>query len=431
MANRWTPDRVVALAPDSSSEVAGRKLGTPKPWKDVGWADPLLWGSCQGSGKTPYTVAIDTSTPSYKCSCPSRKFPCKHVLGLLFLWAQGNVDEGGVRSTFADEWAQKRGRSEEGGSLSSATPAERTPEQLAAAQARAEQRQANVAAGLADLDRWLADQFSAGLAHTGMAAMEQMAARLVDAQAPAVASRLRELASVPRGSRTWLDDTFSEFGRLHLLCRANALTAPVELRETIRQRIGYTVPREEVLATPPVADHWAVVGMRDSQQEQVSVRRVWLRGIRSGRSALVLFFTPRGQVADASMLPGSVVDADLHFYPGRPPLRAAVGQRRADPPRTPWHPAPQGVTDAIAEWRSGLAADPWLTEWPVAITGRLGSTDDGWALVDDDGTVALVGSDVWQVLARTGGAPTTIFGELNGTGLRPTALLVDGEVVPL
>lgn len=49
--------------------------------------ETLLYGECKGSGKNPYITSvdfIDPSTPVFRCSCPSRQIPCKHVLALLF-----------------------------------------------------------------------------------------------------------------------------------------------------------------------------------------------------------------------------------------------------------------------------------------------------------------------------------------------------------
>ena len=45
-----------------------------------------LLAQCQGSGKNPYEVSCDLaepSTPVGRCNCPSRKFPCKHSVGLM------------------------------------------------------------------------------------------------------------------------------------------------------------------------------------------------------------------------------------------------------------------------------------------------------------------------------------------------------------
>ena len=76
---RWSEERVVSAAPDASSLAAARKLAHPGPWSDTGSNDVLVWGKCQGSGKVPYQVSVDTAAPAYRCSCPSRKFPCKHA----------------------------------------------------------------------------------------------------------------------------------------------------------------------------------------------------------------------------------------------------------------------------------------------------------------------------------------------------------------
>ncbi|CAA9471384.1 MAG: FIG01127675: hypothetical protein, partial [uncultured Solirubrobacteraceae bacterium] len=81
----WTTDRVLALAPDAGSVAAGRKLALPGPWSATGQDERAVWGDCQGSGKKPYETEVDLAEPAFRCSCPSRKFPCKHALGLLLL----------------------------------------------------------------------------------------------------------------------------------------------------------------------------------------------------------------------------------------------------------------------------------------------------------------------------------------------------------
>ena len=438
MAERWRPERVTALAPDSESDVAGRRLAIPTPWSGVGFAYPLLWGACQGSGSTPYSVAVDVSEPSYRCSCPSHKFPCKHVLALLYLWAEGRIDEGGTLSRFAAQWSATRSSAGEQKPTKDA-PAERTEAQLAASAARAEQREERVTGGLAELDRWLADQVTAGLAHTRPGAMGDLAARMVDAQVPGVAGRLRDLNRRPIGSRTgaraggaWLEDTLAEYGLLHLLSRAWTRTGlPDDLRATIRNHIGFTVPKEAVLATAPVSDTWAVIGMRDSDEEQVSTRRVWLYGTTTGRYALVLFFAPRGMPLDASLVPGSGVTADLHFYPGAPALRALVGDTRHVHQRVRFGVVGASVAQAIARWRRALAEDPWLGSYPAVIRGSARLAPSPGLADAEGGSVRLAGGVTLPLLALTGGNPATVFGELEPRGFLPTAVLTDDGLVVL
>ena len=78
-----TPEQALALAPDSSSATAGKKLAVAKHWKNLGRTPTALWGECQGSAL--YQVRVDLNGMAVKCSCPSRKLPCKHGLGLILL----------------------------------------------------------------------------------------------------------------------------------------------------------------------------------------------------------------------------------------------------------------------------------------------------------------------------------------------------------
>jgi len=53
--------------------------------------DTLLFGECAGSGAQPYACSSDFANPAgptHRCTCPSRQFPCKHCLGLMYAFAQ-------------------------------------------------------------------------------------------------------------------------------------------------------------------------------------------------------------------------------------------------------------------------------------------------------------------------------------------------------
>lgn len=56
----------------------------------------LIFGECKGSGSTPYICSIDfikAEAPVFRCSCPSRQFPCKHNLGLMYAYSAGSPFE--------------------------------------------------------------------------------------------------------------------------------------------------------------------------------------------------------------------------------------------------------------------------------------------------------------------------------------------------
>src|SRR5947209_5539495 len=109
MSQTWTTQQILALAPDPASAKAGQGLGSPGKWKSLGRNEKALWGECQGSGKDPYQVKIELSEPAFVCSCPSRKFPCKHGIGLFLIYANNSaaIAEGAPPAWVA-EWLAKR-----------------------------------------------------------------------------------------------------------------------------------------------------------------------------------------------------------------------------------------------------------------------------------------------------------------------------------
>src|SRR5918996_4498463 len=106
----YSSDQIIALAPDAASAKAGRSLATASKWQNVGGDERALWGECQGSGAKPYQIVIDLNEPAFKCSCPSRKFPCKHSLGLFLLVANQRATGSTVTTApdWAAEWLEKR-----------------------------------------------------------------------------------------------------------------------------------------------------------------------------------------------------------------------------------------------------------------------------------------------------------------------------------
>ena len=103
-------EQVLALAPDASSAAAGRKLGIPAPWQNLGGNDDAYWSECKGSAL--YQVRVARADLVAKCSCPSRKIPCKHALGLLVLAAtMPNALMATEPPEWVMEWLLRRGES--------------------------------------------------------------------------------------------------------------------------------------------------------------------------------------------------------------------------------------------------------------------------------------------------------------------------------
>jgi len=84
---------VDAAAPNADAGKNGRGLVLKKKFNSfsISADGDLLFGECQGSGKVPYSCSADFARPdqpTYRCNCPSRQFPCKHCLGLMYAYAQ-------------------------------------------------------------------------------------------------------------------------------------------------------------------------------------------------------------------------------------------------------------------------------------------------------------------------------------------------------
>lgn len=434
MTQPWPRARVDEAAPDEQVRRAGLKLAVPTPWSDVGTQGQLLWGRCRGSGSKPYQVSVELSSGASKCSCPSRKFPCKHAMALLYLWSDGHVFETGI-ADFAAEWQANRQARTAG---RKATDGPRTPERESAAAARGQQRGERIDAGLVELDRWLDDQLRQGLA-AGAAnrdtQLRELAARMVDAQAPGVAARLLELSRVGDQSPDWAARLLDGFGLLHLLVRGWQRRTELddEWVATLREHIGFTRRRDELLALPGVTDRWAVVGLRDAQEERVSVRRVWLVGQETGRFAQVLFFAVGRAEIESNLYPGTALRATLHFHPGRGNLRATVGEREVDAlPLDGLQLDVVNIARVRELWRAALALDPWCARWPVAVKGRLRLSPQAAQFGDDDVLPLRGGRELTRALAaRTLGRPCTLLAEVDDDGLHPFGLLDEGRVVTL
>ncbi|TYB42758.1 SWIM zinc finger family protein [Actinomadura chibensis] len=427
VSDRWDREQVLGLAPDAASAKAAGGVAKPAKWGAAGCDGEAVWGECRGSGSSVYRTCADLAEPAFRCSCPSRKFPCKHALGLLLLWSDGTVDEG-PRPGWAAEWMEER-----------RARADRAAERRAASAAKArdprtvERRERRVDDGLAELDQWLRDQVAHGLARAEKAPYrmwDDAARRLVDAQAGALAGQVRGCAAIIRRPG-WPGPLLAEYALLRLLVRAYRRRGelPAGLRDTVRSRVGFTVPQEEVLADGErVRDLWCVTGARDTAQDLLTTRRVWLLGRRTGRPALVLSFAAPGTTLDASLVVGTEVDAELAFYPGSPPLRALVAERHGA--AAPARPAGTSVRGFLDGHAAALAADPWLDRWPALLADvRLARGERGELFASDPSGDALplrLG-DPWRLLALSGGGPVTLAGEWGPRGLRPLAAWHDDE----
>ena len=444
----FTEDQAAALVTDAGTLKRGRELAGPAKWGNLGRTDTAAWGECAGSGSKPYLVGIDLSEPAFKCSCPSRVFPCKHGAGLLLLLArQPALLPAGTPPAWLAEWLDKRQAKDEAqAEKAAAKPAKKVDADAAstseasnstpnaAQQKREAQRHARMQAGAEDLETWLLDLLRAGLADLekkGANFWENQAARLVDNQLPGLAAVLRELAEYPTAGPNWAARLLSRLGELYVLVRAflNRENLAPAARQDVWQQVGITPKKDDLLADAAalvIADTWLVLGQYTWPEERVMGRRSWLYGQNSGRTALVLEFAFGSQPFATPLIPQGKYAGEVVFYPGLLPLRAVPVSLAFKGSAADATPPGQSIGQLLESYATALAHQLWLRQWPAAIGPVLlhPQPDGRWLLHHPAESLALPlrlvdEETAWQWLAFSGGQPLTLFGEWDGQAFTP------------
>jgi hypothetical protein len=392
-------ETIEQLAPDQASLSAAVKLLKPSFWSGIGGSadGQLIWGDCQGSGANPYRVAADLENVGSKCTCPSRKFPCKHALALMLMQSRGEGFPTSDLPQWVGEWMGRR----KGGAVAP-VPTGKSPSLAAVveepevasdpkAEARREaqrlkreaETEASIRSGLDELEGWIGDQLRSGL--TGLLAhlparCRQIAARMVDSRMGALGTRLDEIPArvqvLPAAGR--MDALVAELGNLVLMSRAwGGGGAP---DPGLRRQIATTETREALVADPlalRVIAAWQVVATREvTRRDGLIAQSTWLMNRCEGPAFALLqdFFPASAGRRNAAFLEGEQFGAELVFYPSAHPLRAQIVSRcDIDVPA-----APHRAADPLESYVHALGLEPWLTEVPLALPeGRLATAEDG------------------------------------------------------
>src|SRR5512145_2445216 len=391
------------MAPDQGALSAASALLKAAKWPVRAQAGALIWGECQGSGANPYRVVADTADIGSKCTCPSRKFPCKHAIALMWMFVD---DAGAFQPGAIPDWVNDwMGRRRKGGAAAATKssdpksmalaqevaakpvdPAVQAKRQAAAAKRQQDTRK-SVRAGLDEMETWIADQLRAGVMgflNEPGERCRRIASRLVDAKAGALASRIDEMPSrllaLPTDER--LDAAIMELGKLVLLARGWR-AAPDD--PELRREVVSSETREDVLNNPDaprVASTWEVLGERVvTRRDGLVSQSTWLLnlGQHPQRFALLLdFFPTSAGRRGGAFVPGDRFQAELAFYPARTPLRAVI-VTRSDASEAP-HRWPEAPLDPMADYAEQKREAPWRIEAPLLLpAGRVAAEPSGRA----------------------------------------------------
>jgi hypothetical protein len=439
VAGNWTPEQAASLAPDAASLKAAQGLASPRKWTLLGGDGEFIWGLAQGSGKDPYQSQIDLREPAFKCSCPSRKFPCKHGLGLLLIFAsQPSAIVTGTKPAWVTEWAEKRAEkaAKQESKTSGVAEPEAAPDPAVQAKRR-EKRGANMAQGIAFLDGWLRDlvrQGIAGKSSADYAFWDAPARRLIDAQAPGLARRVRELGSRMTSAGHGDDRAIAELGRLYLLVAASGRrdNLPESWQQEIDTQLGWTSDQDELRKSDGVKGTWLVGAQTVREEEKIVTRTSYLFS-PTGRTAKILEFSPAARPSVATLALGRWLEGELVFFPGVQTSRAL------------WKTPPQDANAAaltftrtceeiLNTYAVQTAENPFADPLPVLARLTPQLYDERWWLSDESGAAIPIAPGFqlgWELLACSGGHALPIVGLWDGFAFLPLTVLTDADPIQL
>lgn len=381
------------LAPDQSSLGAAKKLLSPSHWPLLGQSEThqSIWGQCKGSGANPYLTMADVVDHGYKCTCPSRKFPCKHVLALLWMYSQAPAQfTPAPPEEWVMEWLSRRRRppADVAKSPARASPAkdislataeapasELDADVLQRKQAQQQKRQQQTAEatqqallnGLQELDLWISDQLRTGILALHKDLRERtrrIASRMVDAKASALASRIDELISMVRDAATEQQPVLilRELGCWLTLSRAfqqdpqdldakRALVGAESLSQIQTQMGSGSVMQ--------LSGRWLCIGEQITQRRDGLIRHssyLWPLDAANathlrGAALLQDFYPATSGKRQGSMRPGTLMDASVAFYPSRWLQRALLQEYRLLPNDS------SSLSSAV--WSAQMGSHPW------------------------------------------------------------------------
>ncbi|MBL3656918.1 SWIM zinc finger family protein [Fulvivirga sediminis] len=428
----FSEEQIQSIAPNASAFSAGKKLSGNSKWESFGKSDRVIWGAIRGSGKNPHLTQIDLNDIAFKCSCPSRQFPCKHAIALMLLYGSQeqnfSVQE---EPEWVSAWMDSRKARQE-----KAAEAPKKTKAKSAAKDTVAKRLEQVQAGAAELELWLKDLVRMGLLELSFKSakdFKKVAARMVDAKAPGLAFWVRELGQLNyKDGSVWQDESLKLISKLFLLIQAikNYDQYDSQWQYTIRTLAGWSQSSKELLAdanAEVVDDHWLVVGQLEETNDDIVTQRNWLIGKRSNRKALVLNFSTRFSSFESIILPGSYIEGQLAFFPSVQPQRAVIKTQTnaadkfdADFTFTEnWLEAHHKKTELIKE-------NPWSNDHLFILNNsKLILKNDTWFMADHDHYLMplMKGYDIDKCLKSLA---------ICGTASHPMAVVIrDGKAIPL
>lgn len=392
----------------------------------------LLFGECKGSGSSNYATSADFAVPDkpvFRCSCPSRQFPCKHSLGLMYALVQGQTF---TEAPVPDDLAAKRAKAEQ-------REEKKQEAQTTEAGKAAKPKRTNKTAGLKKVASQLEgldhlDKLLAGFVRRGLGTLDAKSVKALKEQVkafgnyylPGVQNELRLLQlqlarkeeaeeGYPNARATLIRlHALSTRGRVHLQSKLNSGEPGPDPGSALDEALGHAWTLAELQQHGLVKEKAAMLQLAflsyddGARQEWVDLG-YWL-DLDSGDVHRTVNYRPyraaRHMKEEDSM--GEVLRArELVLYPGNLNRRVRFEEwTSAEPAKEDWtavrKAAQRSYPDAVKAARNQLRnplADP-LAVVLLEVAETLKTEDGQYAIRSKDGAeLALTGALPWDTLA--------------------------------
>lgn len=444
----WTESQILQLAPDAPTAKRGQGLAFMGSWLSLSTDGNFIWGECKGSGKKPYLVQMDLKNPAFRCSCPARKFPCKHSIAIALLFVRGG--EGFLLKEPPEaviEWIKVRAKRFE--QKEETVLANEAAEDIKATEERKaktlDSRIQNIQDGLPELETWLLDTVREGIASIEKNAYqicEDIATRMSDAKMKGMATRIREIPLMIGSSDNWIEKVTARLGELYLFINAFRQFENLgdNIQDELKQVAGISLKKEEIRTDNGIKDNWLILGKSEGQDElnpRIYFRKIWLWGEKHQRPAMILDYNFGSASFPHSFILGTHFKGELVFYPGTFQLRALLKTQSQSGSLIEHFPGYDNFDDFLLAYTRAVADNPWLRSFPCVLSDVHPMIENEKLIIaDKHAKMVEIQSDRdnvmgWKLIALSGGHSMDIFGEWNGENLVPLSACVDGKFVNL
>ncbi|MEM7798518.1 MAG: hypothetical protein AAF633_04940, partial [Chloroflexota bacterium] len=435
------------LAPDPFVIKNAFKEVDPLKWTMLSIGDEYIWGEYARPNGIPFRVKVNLETMALHCSCNSLKTPCRYVIALLLLYQkEPNLFQ---RQTEKPDWLLSWvAEIEEQPEFSLNEPTVARLNQPSSADLASAEAVQLMKAGMAEFSLWLRDLIDDGLATLPQRAKDvinPMVDRLYDANANQVASDLKQLITLyfpKKGNppHDWPAQLLRHLGRFYLITQAWSRFDQLSHKQKMDLILASGMHSLLDYEADIVLDDWIVIGRRYEVIGRQTQRRIWLFGLESGRSALIIDdFNKKGRTI-SSPLTGYFYRGAVHLAsaeensagrlllsePGVPAATPTY-DRLIDSNRFP-------VANLIEVHRERfireLTQNPWLVRQPAIMKDiYIRRVADQWYVVDENENGMQIkhrSNQEWYLFAHSLGRELTLFGELRQAYFEPLSIWEGG-----